>query len=82
MIYDFLLGFEQKVLDILAQIVDSQKRQEEMLAGLISEKSDAVLEDLIPAPFNDNDAFESFNRELEDKVFRRKIVSFEMVYKM
>ena len=58
------------------QILEQQKRLEEQISSsLLSQgASDDVIEDLIPKPINSEQEFDRFGMELEEKVYRRKMV--------
>lgn len=58
------------------QILERQKRLEEQISSsLLSQgASDDVIEDLIPKPINSEQEFDRFGMELEEKVYRRKMV--------
>ena len=58
------------------EIVDRQKKLEEQVASLSLTPGDLddLLEDLIPKPINSEQEFDRFGMELQEKVYRRKMV--------
>jgi hypothetical protein len=60
----------------LDEILDRQKKLEEQVASflLTPGDSDDLLEDLIPKPINSEQEFDRFGMELQEKVYRRKMV--------
>jgi hypothetical protein len=60
----------------LDEILDRQKKLEEQVASflLIPGASDDLLEDLILKPINSEQEFDRFGMELQEKVYRRKMV--------
>jgi hypothetical protein len=60
----------------LDEILDRQKKLEEQVASfsLTPGDLDDLLEDLIPKPINSEQEFYRFGMELQETVYRRKIV--------
>ena len=58
------------------EILDRQKKLEEQVASflLTPGNSDDLLEDLILKPINSEQEFDRFGMELQEKVYRRKMV--------
>ena len=58
------------------EILDRQKKLEEQVTSflLTPGNSDDVLEDLVPKPINSEQEFDRFGMELQEKVYRRKMV--------
>ena len=58
------------------EILDRQKKLEEQVASfpLTPGDLDDLLEDLIPKPINSEQEFDRFGMELQEKVYRRKMV--------
>jgi hypothetical protein len=60
----------------LDEILDRQKKLEEQVASfsLTPGDLDDLLEDLIPKPINSEQEFDRFGMELQETVYRRKMV--------
>jgi len=60
----------------LNQILERQKKLEEQVSSFVLTQgaSDDVIEDLVPKPINSEQEFDRFGMELEEKVYRRKMV--------
>jgi hypothetical protein len=60
----------------LDEILDRQKKLEEQVASLSLTPGDLgdLLEDLIPKPINSEQEFDRFGMELQETVYRRKMV--------
>jgi hypothetical protein len=60
----------------LDEILDRQKKLEEQVTSflLTPGNSDDLLEDLVPKPINSEQEFDRFGMELQEKVYRRKMV--------
>jgi hypothetical protein len=60
----------------LDEILDRQKKLEEQVTRflLTPGNSDDLLEDLVPKPINSEQEFDRFGMELQEKVYRRKMV--------
>ena len=73
----YSLGFETKVLRSLDEILDRQKKLEEQVASflLTPGASDDLLEDIIPKPINSEQEFDRLGMELQETVYRRKMVT-------
>ena len=58
------------------EILDRQKKLEEQVASISLTPGDLddLLEDLIPKPINSEQEFYRFGMELQETVYRRKIV--------
>ena len=58
------------------QILDRQQKLEEQVASFLLTQGDSedLSEDLIPKPINSEQDFDRFGTELQEKVYRRKIV--------
>lgn len=58
------------------EILDRQKKLEEQVTSflLTPGNSDDLLEDLVPKPINSEQEFDRFGMELQEKVYRRKMV--------
>lgn len=58
------------------EILDRQKKLEEQVTRflLTPGNSDDLLEDLVPKPINSEQEFDRFGMELQEKVYRRKMV--------
>ena len=58
------------------EILDRQKKLEEQVASLSLTPGDLddLLEDLIPKPINSEQEFDRFGMELQETVYRRKMV--------
>jgi hypothetical protein len=75
-LFSYSLGFETKVLKSLDQILDRQQKLEEQVASFLLTQGDSedLSEDLIPKPINSEQDFDRFGTELQEKVYRRKMV--------
>jgi hypothetical protein len=60
----------------LDQILDRQQKLEEQVASFLLTQGDSedLSEDLIPKPINSEQDFDKFGTELQEKVYRRKMV--------
>jgi hypothetical protein len=60
----------------LDEILDRQKKLEEQVTSflLTPGNSDDLLEDLVPKPINSEQEFDRLGMELQEKVYRRKMV--------
>jgi SHS2 domain-containing protein len=69
--------FETKVLRSLDEILDRQKKLEEQVANfsLTPGDLDDLLEDIIPKPINSEQEFDRLGMELQETVYRRKMVT-------
>ena len=58
------------------EILDRQKKLEEQVTSflLAPGNSDDLLEDLVPKPINSEQEFDRFGMELQEKVYRRKMI--------
>ena len=58
------------------QILDRQQKLEEQVASFLLTQGDSedLSEDLIPKPINSEQDFDKFGTELQEKVYRRKMV--------
>ena len=58
------------------EILDRQKKLEEQVTSflLTPGNSDDLLEDLVPKPIDSEQEFDRFGMELQEKVYRRKMV--------
>ena len=58
------------------EILDRQKKLEEQVTSflLTPGDSDDLLENLVPKPINSEQEFDRFGMELQEKVYRRKMV--------
>ena len=58
------------------QILDRQQKLEEQVASFLLTQGDSedLSEDLIPKPINSEQDFDRFGTELQEKVYRRKMV--------
>ena len=58
------------------EILDRQKKLEEQVTSILLTpgNSDDLLEDLVPKPINSEQEFDRLGMELQEKVYRRKMV--------